>query len=127
MPLRLLLPLALLAALAAPTAAQDRPLDCDGAITQQAMNACAAEAYRAADAELNRVYRAVLQAAGDRHAERVRNAQRAWLAFRDAHCAVEAGTVEGGSMEPMVRDHCLADATRQRTDELRGYLAVFSL
>jgi len=48
--------------------------------------------------------------------------QRAWLAFRDAQCAIEGGEYAGGSMQPMVRSGCLARLTRERTAQLKDMM-----
>ncbi|MFM4877940.1 lysozyme inhibitor LprI family protein [Aeromonas caviae] len=50
--------------------------------------------------------------------ERLRTAQRAWIAFRDAQCRYEAGVYEGGSMAPMVHSSCLTQLTEARTKDL---------
>src|SRR6478672_5902751 len=50
----------------------------------------------------------------------LREAQRAWVAFRDAHCRLESFEARGGSMQPMIDGNCRAAITRARTAELRG-------
>ncbi|MFQ2812649.1 lysozyme inhibitor LprI family protein [Aeromonas caviae] len=50
--------------------------------------------------------------------ERLRTAQRAWIAFRDAQCRYEVGVYEGGSMAPMVHSSCLTQLTEARTKDL---------
>lgn len=96
--------------------------DCADAATQADMNACAAEQYRAADDELNRVYRVVTRSLPEERVESIRAAQRNWIPFRDSKCESEAADVEGGSLYPTVLNACLADLTRQRTAELRAYI-----
>jgi uncharacterized protein YecT (DUF1311 family) len=56
------------------------------AVAQSELNHCAAEDSSAADAELNHVYQDLLnKTKGDTNATRkLRDAQRAWVAFRDA-------------------------------------------
>lgn len=98
-------------------AAQD--VDCARAMTQQDMNLCAAEEYRAADAMLNAEWRATLDVAKNAGLEaQLRAAQRAWIAYRDAACSVEAAVWEGGSMAPLIHATCLTRLTRTRTDDL---------
>ena len=101
---------------------------------QAQMNACAAIDFEAADAELNAVWREAVEGARAADAEldrefdqrptteeKLREAQRAWIVFRDAHCTVEGyDEARGGSMEPMVYDGCRARLTRERTAQLRG-------
>jgi uncharacterized protein YecT (DUF1311 family) len=123
----------LLLALALQGATADEP-NCRDPQTQLEMNLCAGIEFERADAELNRVYRESI--AGERQADReldrsydqrpsnetiLREAQRAWVAFRDEQCTYEAnGEARGGSMEPMVHGQCLARMTRERTAQLRG-------
>ena len=93
-------------------------LDCDNAMTQTEMNQCAAQALEQEDQRLNRVYnqyRAGLQAK-DRQA--LKQVQLAWIKFRDLDCKQVASVYEGGSMQPMVHAHCLAERTRERITHL---------
>jgi uncharacterized protein YecT (DUF1311 family) len=112
--------------------AADQQWHCDNPQAQMEMNACAAIEFERADAELNAEYRrAIVWARDDDREERVagddrpgdeatlREAQRAWLAFRDAQCRLEGYAERGGSMEPMVYEQCRARLTRQRTAQLR--------
>src|SRR5689334_15146563 len=81
--------------------ARAREHHCLDAQNQMDMNFCAEIDFERADAELNRAYRQAIAAAqqndreidpGDRRptAEAVlREAQRAWIVFRDAHCTYE--------------------------------------
>jgi uncharacterized protein YecT (DUF1311 family) len=103
------------------------------------MNYCAGQDFERADAELNTAYRTAIAGAqeADREYARVtqgnegrdsgpgeeaslREAQRAWVAFRDAHCQGESYEARGGSMQPMLYQGCRATLTRARTAELRG-------
>jgi uncharacterized protein YecT (DUF1311 family) len=86
------------------------------------MRACYSRAVTAADAELNRVYRDVSAHLDAGRRTKLRDAQRAWLRYRDAHCAFMASESEGGTLETVERLSCLADATRTRTRELRQAL-----
>lgn len=86
--------------------------------TQTGLNECAWQKYRAADAEMNRVYRSSLAADSSR-AMLLEGAQRAWVVFRDTQCAYVARAYEGGSMQPMQQGACLEALTRTRTRQLR--------
>ena len=111
--------------------AQAREHHCDAPMAQMDMNFCADVDFQRADAELNRVYRA--EVAGARQADReidrsfdrrpaaeavLREAQRAWVIFRDAQCIYEGYGERGGSMEPMVDSACRARLTRERIAQL---------
>jgi uncharacterized protein YecT (DUF1311 family) len=92
--------------------------------SQQGMNRCAAEAYERADKALNAQWAKVMAAYKDeKDAEKLLlDAQRAWLKYRDAHCQADAYENLGGSIWPMINSGCMADLTRQRTQELREML-----
>jgi uncharacterized protein YecT (DUF1311 family) len=117
-------------------AAQEPQWNCADPQAQQEMNACAQIDFERADAELNAEYRAAIAHARD--ADRtdaaarlpsddrpgdeatLREAQRAWVAFRDAHCRLQGYEARGGSMEMMLYDGCRAAFTRARTAQLRA-------
>ena len=121
-------------------AAQEPRWNCADPQTQSEMNACAAIDFERADAELNAEYRAAIAHArasdreesghriegDDRPADEatLREAQRAWIAFRDAHCRLEGYEARGGSMESMLYDGCRAALTRARTAQLRAPSAI---
>ena len=93
-------------------------------VSQQAMNRCAGEAYQRADAALNAEYAKVLRILSDREGRRIlRDAQRAWIKYRDAHCKLAALDSVGGSIWLLINSGCLASVTRQRTAELSELVA----
>ncbi|HMO07098.1 MAG TPA: lysozyme inhibitor LprI family protein [Paracoccaceae bacterium] len=118
----------LAAVLAQPSTAQ--PVDCANPITQTEMTACAEREWMTADADLNAAYaeaRAAMRRIDaplpetDRGAERMlRDAQRAWIDFRDKTCAAEGWAMKGGSAEPMLVYFCRARVTAARAEELRA-------
>jgi len=104
---------------------------------QQAMNMCAAEEFAKADAALNAQWketRLTMKGRDQRWAkyntpERDRRpgyfaslleAQRAWLAYRDAHCRLDGYFARGGSLEPLLVSTCKTALTEERTRELRS-------
>lgn len=104
--------------------------NCADPQTQADMNQCAARSAREADADLNLIYPQVVAyyEQADRDSEskegvkRLRAAQRAWIAFRDAQCAVDGYEALGGSMESMLVSGCVAEMTKRRANELRSLL-----
>lgn len=117
-----------LLALAPVPAALAGSVDCSAAMAQQDINQCLAEDWQAADAELNRAYKAARARAAEIDslleldqrgaADSLKAAQRAWIVFRDAACATEGFVMRGGSAEPMLVYGCLAGLTRSRTADL---------
>lgn len=106
--------------------------NCDDPQVQQEMNWCAAKSYEAADAALNRQWPRTVAAMKERDArldrayddrpgyfETLLEAQRAWLKYRDAHCASEGFWARGGSLEPLLVATCKRKLTEERTQQLQ--------
>lgn len=92
---------------------------CEDPQAQLEMNRCAALRFEAADARLNQAYRTAVSRADAADRARLRTAQRAWIAFRDSHCAWKSSDSEGGSLHPLLIHSCMADLTDQRTHQLQ--------
>ena len=118
---------------AAPVRAQT--LDCSAPQDQQSMNACARIDWEQADARLNAVWRDVMgrlkavdATAGEGEvpvSKLLRDAQRAWIEFRDTACLAESAPMRGGSAERLLFWGCMARMTRQRTQELIDFGDMF--
>lgn len=87
--------------------------------------------WQAADKDLNLVYKRAKTAArrideyldsGQKPAAiMLRDAQRAWIPYRDQACEVESTVMRGGTMQPLLRWVCMARLTRERTKDLRFF------
>jgi uncharacterized protein YecT (DUF1311 family) len=97
------------------------------------MAACAYDDYDAEDAKLNKVYAKYLKkmqsmdadmgnSEGDTAVGRLKTAQRAWIAFRDAECPLESVDNMGGSIERILGPSCMAALTKERTAQLQSQL-----
>ena len=104
-------------------------LQCAGDGTQAELNQCSQQEYEQADAALNAEWKKLLKVLDGQDAalREVRNAQRAWIRFRDAevasHFPVDAGEdvrTMYGSMYPMSYNGVMTTLTRQRTEQLRA-------
>ncbi len=110
------------------------PLNCEEPMDQSSMTQCAYLAWETADKELNTVWKTAIKDARDADAEMksygsddgrpgyedtLLKAQRAWIAFRDAHCEYSGFEARGGSMEPMLVGICLEQLTLERTMQLK--------
>jgi uncharacterized protein YecT (DUF1311 family) len=96
--------------------------ECASPMDQTTMNICADKSYKEADRALNAQYAVTRKAvlAYDPEGDKLLiAAQRAWVAFRDAHCNATSFAFKGGTMEPMMRASCLAETTEARTAELK--------
>jgi uncharacterized protein YecT (DUF1311 family) len=93
--------------------------DCGKFTTQMDLNKCAADNLQSADKALNGAYQALMAKQDDATSkQRLKGAQRAWIAFRDRECAFEVGPQEtGGTIWPTEISGCLEEisATRIRT------------
>ena len=109
--------------LAGSTVGQGKKSDpCAKANTQAEMNDCAGREYKGADATLNQVYRQLVAKLDDEEKSELKDAQTAWLKYRDANCDFVADQYKGGTIRPMIHANCLADVTRNRTAELRDQI-----
>lgn len=92
------------------------PGDCEAKGSQMETDACNRLAHEVADNLLNIEYRRVIGTLEKFPAcrDRLKNAQLAWIRFRDDHCAYDGATgYKGRTTE------CLAEVTRQRVDYLK--------
>ncbi|RAN86058.1 hypothetical protein B5P41_31490, partial [Bacillus sp. SRB_28] len=98
--------LALAALLASGQALAD---ECANANNQMEMNQCTAAQYQAADGKLNQTYQQALKRASASQQALLKKSQLAWIALRDADCAFLTSGAEGGSVQPMLINQCMAD------------------
>lgn len=117
-----LVPVMMMATLSVAAAQQAVPEDCANAQTQTDMNICSYEAYKRADKNLNAAYKAAVGQATQLWGspDRLRDAQRAWIAYRDKACAVY-DYPDGGSIQPLLINECMTKVTRDRTDDLNVF------
>lgn len=121
------------ACLALPAAAQG--VDCANPVTQMEMNQCAYDDWETADADLNTAYQRAmalmtqwdsdLPAAEKGGAEALKDAQRAWITFRDKACEAEGYAMKGGSAEPLLVYGCMRQLTEDRTGQLDGLVDAY--
>lgn len=98
---------------------QESLKDCDK--NQLTMNVCASYRFEQADKALNEQYKQNLTAVKEQAAQiRLREAQRAWLVFRDKDCLADTGPrEESGSIWPLLHFSCLEKHTTRRTEDLK--------
>jgi uncharacterized protein YecT (DUF1311 family) len=73
------------------------------------------------DARLNKNYKAAMQGLQQENKTQLRDAQRLWIKFRDADCAL-LGSLTGGTIDSVNGASCYLDMTKERADDL-GWLA----
>ena len=109
-----------LALMSVPVAGQkQKPKPCEDAQTQADMNICWGNEYKKADATLNKTYQQLAAMLDDDQKAQLKNAENAWIKYRDANCEFVADQYKGGSIRPMIGAICLADVTNNRNTELK--------
>lgn len=116
------LAVAALLLLAAPAFA-DEPCDRNDQ-TQTGMNMCAKADFDAVDAKLNQLYKQLAAKAESNEKNALRDAQRAWVAYRDKECIYETSGSEGGSIRPMEEWECAATLTNARIKDFQKFLTA---
>ena len=99
--------------------------DCANASDQATLDACAGKDFDAADKKLNDAYKQITDRLKDNAGSKklLVDAQRAWVAFRDAECNFQGGPPEtAGSVRPMVVANCQAGLTTLRLKDFQDYL-----
>ena len=84
-----------------------------------ALDNCFARTYKAADDQLNQVYRQIRQALTPDQQQELLATERLWLQFRDATCRAESDLYKGGDAESPAYSACLEEETRARTADLK--------
>ncbi|WP_299477681.1 lysozyme inhibitor LprI family protein [uncultured Roseibium sp.] len=112
----------------APVQAQTA-IDCGNPVSQVEMTYCAEQDWMQADAALNKVYGIAMAKMRETDsylpdnlkgaADALRDAQRAWIPYRDKACAAYGYLARGGTLEPQLIYTCRADLTRARVGELQ--------
>ena len=90
---------------------------CAAPQTQSEMNLCADADFQKADRQLTAVYAKFKPVP-----PKLRVAERAWIAYRDAECDFQGDAVAGGSMHPMIISGCMATLTEERIKTLQSDL-----
>jgi uncharacterized protein YecT (DUF1311 family) len=91
--------------------------------SQHEMNQEASDGFETADAELNKVYKQLLDKLDEEGQAKLKAAQRAWVAFRDADSDFQADLdARDGSMWPMIKSGRMRVLTEARTKDLRDVI-----
>jgi len=94
---------------------------CDPAsYTQFDMDVCASQDFTKVDDALNALYRKMLPRYNPADQALLKDAERKWLAWRDAESAFDTNLSKGGSMHPMVESMCWTEKTKTRIKELEA-------
>lgn len=98
-------------------------VDCDDpSAPTTVQNFCAGLVYARDDKTLNEIYQDLKGSLSASSKDTLTKAQLAWIKMRDFQCEVETAPAVGGTGFEGYQNHCLAEATRLRTAELRTLL-----
>ncbi len=98
------------------SATYTRCMDASGGVTMNMLDCMGSETEQH-DARLNQNYKAAMQALNKGQQNQLRDAQRLWLKFREADCAL-LGSLTGGSIDRINSASCFLDMTKQRADDI---------
>ena len=102
------------------TPAFQQCLDSPGGQSTMGMVQCIGEELKVQDKALNAAYRDLVGDMNARQKANLLKAQRAWIAFRDAECDLDASVALGGSMHGMLVSDCRAAMTDERVKALKA-------
>jgi len=74
------------------------------------------------DAELNNVYKLLMPKLNRGNKANLLKAERAWIVYRDAHCAVEEPAERAGTLDFVIADQCQLRQTIYRIEDLKQRL-----
>ncbi len=81
---------------------------------------CIGDAVKVQDARLNQNYAKAMKALTPEQKVKLRAAQRAWIAFKDADCQ-SLWDDDWGTLSRVTANMCVLDRTSERADELANY------
>lgn len=96
--------------------------DCTSEMSTNATYQCEAENLKEQDDRLNDLYKKLMQKEDKVGQAKLKKAQRAWIAYRDAECEYSADEMRGGTYEKVIMMGCLVSETTKRADELKDYV-----
>lgn len=83
---------------------------------------CIGRQHEEIDEEMAKTYRHLMSKVDKQAKIKLRDAQRAWIKFRDTNCDFEGTGTLGGSAHSWVVTSCKSRVTVKRTEELRAWL-----
>ncbi|MHB2266151.1 lysozyme inhibitor LprI family protein [Aliihoeflea sp. PC F10.4] len=107
---------ALLVLTIATGAEEQEEATCPDAVSTIDIVECLGEIYTEQDARLNTAYRSAIDPLEGERRTLLRDAQRSWVAFRDANCQFYRSGE--GTIAAIEGTSCMVETTRSRVDEL---------
>ncbi len=98
----------------------DRCLNAPSGRTTAGQIGCVDAELKRQDARLDQAYRGAMGRLNTRQQGKLRAAQRAWIAFRDADCAARQDEA-WGTLSRVEAAFCVLEKTARRADELEAF------
>ncbi|MEP7455941.1 lysozyme inhibitor LprI family protein [Phyllobacterium sp. SB3] len=107
------------------TAELDKCLETPEGQTTSGMVECTHNAYLAYDKQLNDVYKKALASVDKESADKIRESQRKWIAWRDAQRAADSGAwrADRGTLASLDIESFNVDAIKARVQQLQYYVS----
>jgi uncharacterized protein YecT (DUF1311 family) len=92
--------------------------NCADPKSQLEMTTCAGQEYASQDKKLNAAYFQYRTRLSESQKNQLKDAQVAWIKYKDLSCDFESSAAEGSSIHQMVRYGCLTEKTKVRLREV---------
>jgi len=83
---------------------------------------CTGEEFRRQDARLNTAYRRAMSSFSSENREALKEAQRAWIKYRDTSCSLLQGVEGGGTLATVAEADCILGITAERARWIESLL-----
>jgi uncharacterized protein YecT (DUF1311 family) len=96
----------------------DKCMDKSGGTTSSMLE-CADKETKIQDLKLNKAYKNAMKALEPKKQMELKDVQRLWVKYRDAHCGFYEG-LTGGTMDSLNTSSCFLEMTAVRVEELEA-------
>lgn len=97
----------------------------DDAMSTSDINECTYKEYLVVDKKLNYSYQELLKIIPDNSKKKLREAQRAWLKYRDLECDFASEFLQGGTLATVVTKTCFVEMTKKRVLKLDSDIKTY--
>ena len=95
-------------------------------LTQSDLNQAASQQFDSADFMLNKAYQKLVAVLDKDMKKELKEAQKAWLKFRDLNSKFRSNQYKGGSLSGLIYIQARIEMTQNRTAELTKTLLTFT-
>lgn len=96
----------------------DKCMDKSGGVTSSMLD-CGNAETKIQDAKLNKAYKNAMKALEPNKQTELKDVQRLWVKYRDAHCGFYNG-LTGGTVDSLNASSCFLNMTAERAQELEN-------